>query len=30
MGAGSIRVRRLAGIPTGIHPLWLLIVALIT
>jgi Zn-dependent protease/predicted transcriptional regulator len=30
MGAGSIRVGRLAGIPIGIHPLWLLIVALIT
>lgn len=30
MGAGSIRVGRLAGIPIGIHSLWLLIVALIT
>ena len=30
MGAGSIRVGRLAGIPIGIHPLWLVIVALIT
>ena len=30
MGAGSIRVGRLAGILIGIHPLWLLLVALIT
>ena len=30
MGGGSFRVGRLAGIPIGIHPLWLLIVALIT
>jgi Zn-dependent protease len=30
VGAGSIRVGRLAGIPIGIHPLWILIVALIT
>ena len=30
MGAGSVRVGRLAGIPIGIHPLWILIVALIT
>jgi Zn-dependent protease/predicted transcriptional regulator len=30
MGRGSIRVGRLAGIPIGIHPLWLVIVALIT
>jgi Zn-dependent protease len=30
MGAGSVRIGRLAGIPIGIQPLWLLIVALIT
>lgn len=30
MGLGSIRIGRLAGIPIGIQPLWLLIVALIT
>lgn len=30
MGMGSIRVGRLCGIPIGIQPLWLLIVALIT
>ncbi len=30
MGFNSIRVGRLAGIPIGIQPLWLLIVALIT
>jgi Zn-dependent protease len=30
MGLGSIRVGRLAGIPIGVQPLWLLIVALIT
>jgi Zn-dependent protease len=27
---GSIRITRLAGIPLGIHPLWLVVVALIT
>ena len=30
MGGGTVRVGRLAGIPIGIHPLWILIVALIT
>jgi Zn-dependent protease/predicted transcriptional regulator len=30
MGRGSIRVGRLAGIPIGVQPLWLLIVGLIT
>jgi Zn-dependent protease/predicted transcriptional regulator len=30
MGLGSIRIGRLAGIPIGVQPLWLLIVALIT
>jgi Zn-dependent protease/predicted transcriptional regulator len=30
MSGGSIRVARIAGIPVGISPLWLLIVALIT
>jgi Zn-dependent protease len=30
VGMGSVRVGRLAGIPIGIQPLWLLIVALIT
>ncbi|HEX2435708.1 MAG TPA: site-2 protease family protein [Solirubrobacterales bacterium] len=30
MGGTTIRVGRLAGIPIGIHPLWVLIVALIT
>ncbi len=30
MGRGSVRVGRLAGIPIGIQPLWLVIVALIT
>jgi Zn-dependent protease/predicted transcriptional regulator len=30
VGLGSIRVGRLAGIPIGVQPLWILIVALIT
>jgi Zn-dependent protease/predicted transcriptional regulator len=30
VGGGTVRVGRLAGIPIGIHPLWILIVALIT
>lgn len=30
MGMGSVRVGRLAGIPIGVQPLWLLIVGLIT
>ncbi len=30
MGLGSIRIGRLAGIPIGVQPLWLLIVGLIT
>jgi Zn-dependent protease len=30
MGIGSVRVGRVAGIPIGVQPLWLLIVALIT
>jgi Zn-dependent protease len=30
VGGATIRVGRLAGIPIGIHPLWILIVALIT
>jgi Zn-dependent protease len=30
MGLASIRVGRLAGIPVGVQPLWLLVVALIT
>jgi Zn-dependent protease/predicted transcriptional regulator len=30
MGRGSIRIGRLAGIPIGVQPLWILIVALIT
>ena len=30
MGLGSLRIGRLAGIPIGVQPLWLVIVALIT
>ncbi len=30
MGQGSIRVGRLGGVPIGVQPLWLLIVALVT
>ncbi len=30
MFSGAIRIGRLAGIPVGVHPLWLVIVALIT
>jgi Zn-dependent protease/predicted transcriptional regulator len=30
MGLGTIRIGRLAGIPIGVQPLWLLVVALIT
>lgn len=30
MGRGSIRIGRLAGIPIGVQPLWILVVALIT